>query len=128
MSEPLEIVPTSWYTAEVRALPHQGRDRIDRRLFNFAQKGWAASLADATVKHLRDGIYELRVLGQGAAYPVLFFVAPGRAARVVVLTTCAAKSVMKKRGRLDAEVERALDRRSRWMEQQRTKENADGPR
>lgn len=65
------------------------------------------------------GIHELRVLGHGAAFRILFFMMPGRSPRVVVLTTCATKSAMEKQQRLDAEVERARNRRARWLEQQR---------
>ena len=79
-------------------------------------------MADQRVKHLSDGIYELRVLGRGAAYRALFFVAPGIAARVVVLTTCAAKSLMKKRAAMDAEIRRARDRRAWWMQRQKKEE------
>lgn len=126
MSDQFEVVPSSWYTAEVRELPREARDRIDRRLANFANKGWAAALSDRSVRHLRDGIYELRVLGTGAAFRVLFFVVPGRSPRIVVLTTCALKSVMKKRQRMDAEIERATERRTAWLEQQRKRENDEG--
>lgn len=117
MSDSFEVVPTPWFVAELRAIQKADRNRIDRKLIKFAQKSWTDALADGSVKHLRDGIHELRVLGHGAAFRILFFLMPGRSPRVVVLTTCAAKSVMKKRQRLDAEVERAIDRRARWLEQ-----------
>jgi putative component of toxin-antitoxin plasmid stabilization module len=119
MSDLLEVVPTVWYTNEVRALPRKERDRIDRKLISLALKGWNAAMADLSVKHLRDGIYEVRVLGRGSAFRILFFLAPGRSPRLVVLTTCASKSVMQKKQRLDAEVERAAGRRAMWLEQQR---------
>lgn len=118
MSDALEVVPTPWFTAEVRALPKQARDRIDGKLKLLVQRGWTGSIADGSVKHLRDGIHEVRILGRGAAFRVLFFLAPGRSPRVVVLTTCAAKSVMKKRQRFNAEIERANDRRAMWLQQQ----------
>jgi putative component of toxin-antitoxin plasmid stabilization module len=119
MSDLLEVVPTVWYMNEVRALPRKERDRIDRKLISLALKGWTAAVADLSVKHLRDGIYEFRILGRGAAFRILFFLAPGRSPRLVVLTTCASKSVMQKKLRLDAEVERAAGRRTMWLEQQR---------
>lgn len=118
MSDTLEVVPTEWFVAEVRALPKDDRNRIDRRLAAFMEKGWAAAMRDGTVRHLRDGIHEVRVLGTGAAYRVLFFLVPGRSPRVVVLTTCASKSLMVKRQRMEAEITRANDRRAAWMEQQ----------
>ncbi|HEY0019739.1 MAG TPA: type II toxin-antitoxin system RelE/ParE family toxin [Longimicrobium sp.] len=119
MSDLLEVVPTVWYMAEVRALARKERDRIDRKLISLARKGWSAAVADLSVKHLRDGIYEFRILGRGAAFRILFFLAPGRSPRLVVLTTCASKSVMQKKLRLDTEVERAAGRRMAWLEQQR---------
>lgn len=123
MSDSLEVVPTSWFITEVRALQKKERDRIDRKLTNFVQKGWREAVADGSVKHLRDGIHELRVLGKGAAFRILFFLMPGRSPRVVVLTSCAAKSVIKKPKRMDAELERARDRRDRWIEQQKKGES-----
>lgn len=122
MSDELEIVPTPWFVSEVRALQGEDRVRIDRKLALFVQKGWSGAMADGTVKHLRDGIHELRVLGHGAAFRLLFFLMPGRTPRVVVLTSCAAKSVMKKRQRMDAEVERASNRRAWWLEQQKARD------
>ena len=122
MSDRIEVVPTPWFMAEVRALSREDRDRIDRRLGTFTGKGWSAAQADASVKHLRDGIYELRILGTGPAYRVLFFVVPGRSPRMVVLTTCASKSLMQKRQRMEAEIERAVARRAQWMERQRKRE------
>ena len=120
MSDRFEVVPTPWFITELRALQTKDRNRIDRKLIKFAQKSWTDATADGSVKHLRDGIHELRVLGHGAAFRILFFLMPGSSPRVVVLTTCAAKSVMKKRLRLDTEVERARDRRARWIEQEKT--------
>lgn len=118
MSDPLAVVVTEWFFEEVSALSGPDRDRVHRGLERLVRKGWSAAIADATVKHLRDGIHELRIMGRGAAFRVLFFLVPGRSPRVVVLTTCAAKSVMKKRQRMDAEVERAKWRRAVWMDQQ----------
>jgi phage-related protein len=123
MSDGLEVVTTPWYDAELLALPGPDQERVERRLKSLGAIGWGRSMADQRIKHLRDGIYEVRILGRGAAYRVLFFVAPGLAARVVVLTTCAAKSLMKKRSAMDAEIRRALDRRAWWLEQQKKEEH-----
>ena len=117
MDDTLTVVASSWYTTEVRALLAEHRDRIDRKLAALVAKGWSAAISDGSVKHLRDGIHELRALGQGAAFRLLFFLVPGRSPRVVVLTTCAPKAAMAKRQRLDAEIERAKNRRTAWMEQ-----------
>ena len=118
MSEPIEVIATSWYDAEFAALAPEHRTRIEKRLDTFRRKGWREAMTDHSVVHLRDGIFELRILGRGAAFRVLFFVAPGRSPHLVVLTTAAAKSVLKKRQRLDAEIERARHRRALWLEQQ----------
>lgn len=116
MGDLLEVVTSSWYMLELGALPKDYRDQIQRKLVAFAAKGWSAAMADQTIKHLQDGIYELRVLGHGAAFRLLFFVVPGRRPRVIVVTTCAAKSLTQKRRRPDAEIERAKGRRAAWME------------
>jgi putative component of toxin-antitoxin plasmid stabilization module len=117
MDDSLEVVPTPWFLGEVRALQKRDKVRITRRLAEFVTKGWTKASKDGSVKHLRDGVYELRVLGRGAAFRLLFFLMPGRTPRVVVLTTCAAKSVIKKPKRMDAEIKRANDRRAQWLQQ-----------
>jgi phage-related protein len=123
MGNEVEIVTTPWYDAELRELPEHDQRRVGDRLRAFGDKGWRQAIADQTVKHLRDGIHELRVLGRGAAFRVLFFVVPGRSPRVVVLTTCAAKALLTKRQRLNAEIERACVRRVWWLEQQKKEED-----
>jgi putative component of toxin-antitoxin plasmid stabilization module len=125
MSDSFDIVPTPWYQSEILALPDEDQERIERKLSDFRAQGWTAAAAKGTVKHLRDGIHELRILGTGASYRILFFLVPGRSPRVVVLTACAAKSVMKKRQRLEAEVERARTRRAAWQQQQQKRGNDD---
>jgi hypothetical protein len=119
MSDMLEVVNTEWYDAELAAMPAEYAARVIKRVDVLRQKPWGAALADRTVAPLRDGIYELRILGRGAAFRVLFFLAPGRSPRLVVLTTCVAKSAMKKRKLLDAELERAAARREMWIEQEK---------
>jgi putative component of toxin-antitoxin plasmid stabilization module len=117
MNDSLEVIPTPWFLGEVRALQKRDKVRISRRVAELVMKGWSKALADGSVKHLRDGVYELRVLGRGAAFRLLFFLMPGRTPRVVVLTTCAAKSVIKKPKRMEAEIERANNRRAQWLQQ-----------
>lgn len=126
MSDALEIVASSWYQLELQALPEAHRDRIIAKVLDCAAKGWSASMSDETIKHLQDGIYELRILGRGAAFRLLFFVVPGRQPRLVVLTTCAAKSRMTKRQQVAAEITRATARRAAWMEAMNRKEEARG--
>jgi phage-related protein len=119
MSDAVDVVTTDWYQEDLQDLPELHQHRITERLVAFRDKGWRQAVEDQTVKYLRDGIHELRVLGRGAAFRVLFFLVPGRVPRVVVVTTCVAKSVMTKRRRFAAEIERACARRDSWLEQQR---------
>lgn len=117
MGDEFEVVYSSWYNTDLEDLPRQQASRIEKKIRTMRRKGWRDSLGDRTVTPLRDGIHELRVIGKGPAYRVLFFVVPGRSPRVVVLTACVAKSVMKKRQRFDTEVDRAVERRSIWLAQ-----------
>lgn len=119
MSDVVEVVYSSWYNAELETLMDGHRERVERKIDVFVEKGWRSSVRDRTVAPLQDGIYELRILGRGAAFRVLFFLIPGTSPRVVVLTACVAKAVLKKRQRLDAELERAKHRRTVWLEQER---------
>ena len=126
MSDEFEVVYSSWYNFELEAIQREHQIRIEQKLALFRAKGWLPSIRDRTIAPLQDGIYELRILGTGPAFRILFFLVPGRSPRVVVLTTCATKALMKKRNRLDAEVARAVERRSGWLEQQRKRENDAG--
>lgn len=126
MGDVVEVVYSSWYNADLETLADAHRERVERRIGVFIDKGWRSSIRDRTVAPLQDGIYELRVLGRGAAFRVLFFLVPGRSPRVVVLTACLAKAELKKRQRMDAELERARLHRTVWLEQQRkAKEDAE---
>jgi putative component of toxin-antitoxin plasmid stabilization module len=127
MGDELEVVPTPWYEAELLLLPDLDQERIERQVDHLRQSGWRSSVSSRRIRPLRDGIWELRVLGHGPAYRVLFFVVPGRVPRAVVLTTCAAKSALKKRQRMDSEIARAGARRTWWLAQQ-SQEDRDGRR
>jgi hypothetical protein len=126
MGDSFDVVLTEWYKSELLELPERDQVRVKRKLHDFCGKGWTAAITDQTVRHLRDGIHELRILGRGASFRVLFFLVPGRSPRVVVLTTCASKSEMKKRQRLKTEIERAKARRDVWQEQQRKRAKDEG--
>lgn len=115
----VEIFATAWYEAERDRLEKRDQNRVEGRLTTLRRKAWQDAVADQTVRHLREGIFELRVPGRGAAFRVLFFLAPGHPLRLVVLTACVAKSVMKKRQRMDSEIQRSMDRRAWWLEEQR---------
>jgi putative component of toxin-antitoxin plasmid stabilization module len=114
----MEVVLTEWYHRDLELLPRLEKMRVERKVVSLSSKPWSAAIADRTIAPLMDGIYEVRILGRGAAYRVLFFVAPGRSPRLVVVTTCAAKAVMKKRAGMNAEVARAKARRQAWLAEQ----------
>jgi putative component of toxin-antitoxin plasmid stabilization module len=115
VDDAIRIVSSKWFTDELLRVQVDQRRRIRRRLGMVEEKGWMASVADGTIEHLRDGIWEVRVLGRGAAYRVFFFPAPRRTMRMLVLTTLVAKSVVAKQRRLDLEIERAKRRRDEWL-------------
>lgn len=126
MSDQIEVIATPWYAAELAALPKQHQVRIVNRVDNLSRKSWSEAIGDRTIAPLRNGIYEVRVLGTGPAYRILFFTVPGRSPRLVVLTACMAKSVMIKRQRLDAALNRASERRAEWIAEQRKREDDAG--
>jgi putative component of toxin-antitoxin plasmid stabilization module len=113
----IRIVSSSWFTRELLRLPEKQQRRIRHRLGMLEVKGWMASVADGTIQHLRDGIWEVRVLGTGPAYRVFFFPAPRRAMRMLVLTNVVAKSAVEKQRLLALEIERARRRRDEWIAQ-----------
>jgi putative component of toxin-antitoxin plasmid stabilization module len=122
VSDLVRLEFTDDYLAEAASLPARQRDRIAERLAHLPVKGWSASVRDRDVAPLRDGIWEVRVLGRGAAYRLLFFVHPGNPGRLVVLTTCMDKASIKKPRVLNAAIERARTRREKWLSQQEWKD------
>ena len=123
MGDGVDITLTTECHEELRELPKPDRHWIGGVIKSFQQKGWQAAVGDQTIGPLEDGFWELRVVGHGAAYRILFFVAPGRSPRLVVLTLCLAKSESQKMRVLKAALGRASRRRLRWMEQE-AKKNA----
>lgn len=118
MNDGIEVVQTDWYNVDFAALPRLDQLRVTRKVDTLRKKQWSEAIADRTIAPLTDGIHEVRVLGRGAAYRLLFFVAPGRSPRLVVLTSCVNKGVMKKRASLAAEIARAKARRQAWLDEQ----------
>jgi hypothetical protein len=118
VNDEVQLVPSSWFTQEFSALPVHLQERVAKRLQTFEQKGWSASTSSRDIVALKDGIWELRVLGRGAAFRVLFFLDPRERSRVVVLTTCASKSSIKKAHMMSAEITRAKMRRAQWLQQE----------
>lgn len=117
MRDEIRIISSGWFQKEFLSVPEVQRKRIDRRLAALQGKGWMAAVADGTIEHLEEGIWEVRVLGTGAAYRILFFPAPGQTMRLLVLTSCASKTAVGKRRLLKQAIERAKRRRDLWIEQ-----------
>lgn len=121
MRETFEVVFSSWFHDEGIRIPAEDRAWITRKLTDLRKKTWSAAVHDRTVAPLRDGIWEVRIVGHGAAYRLLFFIVPGRSPRVIVLTSYVAKATMIKKKPLDAAIARALDRRASWIQQEAKK-------
>jgi hypothetical protein len=118
VNDDIEVVVTDSYEADLALLPRIDQLRVTRKVDSLRRKTWNGAMGDRSVAPLMDGIYEVRVLGRGAAYRLLFFLAPGRSPRAVVLTACIAKGLMKKKAALNAEIARAKARRQDWLEEQ----------
>jgi putative component of toxin-antitoxin plasmid stabilization module len=118
VSDAIDVRLTEDCRAELRELPKPDRTWINGVIHGLQAKGWQAAMADRTIAPLQDGIWELRIVGHGAAYRILFFVMPGRSPRLVVLTLCLAKSDSQKTRVLKAAVARAARRRELWLEQE----------
>ncbi len=121
MNDHVRVVPTTWFTQEFLALPVHQRKRVAKRLQTLWHKGWTASVADRDIVVLDDGIWELRVLGRGAAFRVLFFLDRRERGRVVVLTACVPKSSIKKAHVMAVEIQRAKMRRAQWLQQEKAR-------
>jgi phage-related protein len=115
MSDYVQLVLTSWFRAELDELPTDQSARVSARLRLLQRKGWTYSVQTNDVEELEDGIYEVKVHGKGPAYRVLFFVVPGNPGRLVVLTNCVAKGLLKKGNVKRAQILRAKHRRDEWL-------------
>jgi putative component of toxin-antitoxin plasmid stabilization module len=111
----VKAVFTKWAVDEIADLPPNQQARVLRRVAVLERKGWQVSVRDDDVKQLEDGIWELRVLGTGPSYRLLFFPQPGNPGHLVVLTNCSAKGLMKRRGVSAGELKRAKARRAEWL-------------
>lgn len=123
MGDEIRVVPSSWFDEEFRALPRRDRERIDRRLLMLQARGWKAALAEGILEHLDEGIWKARVTGTGRAYRILFFPAPGRAMRLLVLASCLSGAAIGRRRVPGEEIERAKRRRDEWTEQHKERDD-----
>jgi phage-related protein len=115
MIDAIQAVYTDWFTDELLELPPDQQARVVKRIVILERKGWSISARDDDIKELKEGIWELRIVGKGPAYRVLFFPMHGDPKRFVVLTNCVKKGLLKKTKVKDAEIQRALARRTDWL-------------
>ncbi|HEY7767310.1 type II toxin-antitoxin system RelE/ParE family toxin [Longimicrobium sp.] len=118
MRDDVRVIYTDEFRRELGAIPPEQQQRVMGRIAHQERRGWADGVKAGDLVPLRDGIWELRVVGRGAAYRVLFAPLPGEAARLLVLTSCSSKAQLKKRAVMDAELRRARARLDHWREQQ----------
>jgi putative component of toxin-antitoxin plasmid stabilization module len=117
MRDAVRVVYTDPFLSDLRTLSPEQRERVVRRINNAERIGWTAGVRTGNLVPLRDGIWELRILGRGAAYRVLFARVPDGMVQLLVLTTFSRKSDLKKRSVMDAEIRRARARLAHWLEQ-----------
>lgn len=115
MSDFVQIEFTEWFEDELGTLPPDQKVRVLKRIALLERKGWIISAKDEDVVPLDGIIWEIRIVGRGPAYRVLCFQVPGHPGRIVVLTNCVKKGLMKKRKVGNAEIARARMRRERWL-------------
>lgn len=116
MSDVSEIEYTEEASKELASIPADRRAAVLSKIQQVKLKGWQKSLEVRDVKKLEGEIYEIRQVGKGASFRVLCFQTGGETGRIVVTTTCAAKSKLLKRKRLKQEIRRAENRRLQWLE------------
>ena len=117
MSDIRNILVTDDAQREIKELPARERARVVSRIELLRRKGWQLSAQAQDIKRLDGEIWEIRVVGKGPAYRLLCFQAPGQPGRIVVVTSCIAKSAIAKRLRMNADVQRAENRRQEWITQ-----------
>lgn len=114
MSDLVRVAYTDRYARDYARVSPDQRRRIVRRLRVLQGKPWTAAVSDGTLAHLRDGVWEVRVVGSGPAYRLIGFVASGNPGRVLVLTGCSPKADIKKKAAMNSQVERAITIRATW--------------
>lgn len=126
MSDLVQVRYTHWFVEELERLPPDQQARVVAQVALVERKGWGAAMRDRDVVHLEDGIHEIRVVGKGPAYRALCFVVPGQPGRIVVVTSCAPKGLLKKRKVMDGEITRAKNRRAEWLARREKEEKEHG--
>ncbi|HEX2205887.1 MAG TPA: hypothetical protein VHG91_21410 [Longimicrobium sp.] len=117
MSDGFEVEVTDDARREIWALGNKAAVRIVERIRYVKGVGWQASQQNGLIKNLGDiepGMFEILVKGRGEAYRVFCFPVGMRHGRLVVLTSCVAKSKLLGRG-LQRHVQTAAQRRDEWL-------------
>jgi hypothetical protein len=118
MRDDVKMAYTDDFRRELLAIPPEQQRRVARRIAHQERRGWADGVKAGDLVPLQHEIWELRIVGRGAAYRVLFALVPRDPVRLLLLTTCSSKARLKKRAVMDAELRRARARLDHWLEQQ----------
>jgi phage-related protein len=118
MLDSIMMVLTDSVVRELAALPAGQRNRVLARIRHVEQMGWTTAVRGGDLIPLRSRVWELRVLGTGPAFRILFVPTTTDMERRLVLTTCVSKAELKKRAVMDAHVRRALRRFEQWLVEQ----------
>lgn len=97
------------------ALDHRVQAKLAARIQMLREADWQHLVTAQVVKHLKDGIFELRVRGSGRfGLRVFFFGAESHQGTHCVLTEMEQRSVLNVRGRFDTYIMRAKQMQADW--------------
>lgn len=117
MKDGFQVEVTDDAGQEILSFGNAAAARIGERIRHAQAVGWQESQQIGLVKNLGNiepGIYEILVKGKGEAYRLLCFPVGMRDGRLVVLTSCVAKSKLLGSG-LKRHVKTAAQRRDKWL-------------
>lgn len=118
MTDGFQVELTDEAQQEILGFGKAAAARIGERIRQAQEVGWQESQKIRLVKNLgsiEPGIYEIIVKGKGEAYRILCFPVGMRDGRLVVLTSCVAKSRLL-HGGLRRNVRIAAHRRDKWLQ------------
>ena len=118
MTDGFDVELTDDARREIHGFGGAAAARIGERIRHAQEVGWQESQQIGLVKNLgsiEQGIYEIIVKGKGEAYRILCFPVAMRDGRLVVLTSCVAKSKLL-HGGLKRHVRIAASRRDKWLQ------------
>lgn len=117
MTDGFQVELTDDARREIVGFGKAAAARIGERIRHAQEVGWQESQTIGLVKNLgsiEQGIYEIIVKGKGEAYRILCFPVGMRNGRLVVLTSCVAKSRLLHSG-LKRHAGIAAHRRDKWL-------------